>query len=152
MCAIQHLGWLYNNYLNSQENYPLTLLWSFIQTRKFPFLLAITLNDLHRWKLPVIGEEKPGAAIMLFAIFKQEEKQLLANMRIYVGAIIPINTRPKRRAIDLAGASIGLGMVIQQYRFDISRQSYSRMGIVQVSLNVHPLTAIKLFWLMHLHP
>ena len=32
------------------------------------------------------------------------------------------------RAIDLAGTSIGLGIVIQEYQFNISKQSYSRMG------------------------
>lgn len=140
--TIQHLGWVYNNYLNSQEKLPFNIAFgASFKPENFPFLLAITLNDLHRWKLPVIGEEKPGAVDYALRHLRLGGEATIGKHTYLRWGYNPYQHEQTEtgRAIDLAGASIGLGMVIQQYRFDISRQSYSRMGgIVQVSFKRTP--------------
>lgn len=140
--TVQHLGWIYNNYLNSEEKLPLNIaLGVSFKPENFPFLLALTLNDLNRWELPVLGEKNPRSVDHAFRHLQVGGEATIGKHAYLRWGYNPYQHEQTEtgRAIDLAGASVGLGIVIQEYRFDISRQSYSRMGgIVQVSFQRIP--------------
>ena len=135
--TFQHLGWVYNNYLNSEEKLPLNIaLGVSFKPEYFPFLLALTFNDLHRWELPVLGDENPRAVDHIFRHLQLGGEATIGKYAYLRWGYNPYQYEQTKtgRAIDLAGTSIGLGIVIQEYQFNISRQSYSRMGgVVQVS-------------------
>ncbi len=135
--TFQNLGWVYKNYLNSEEKLPLNIsLGVSFKPEYFPFLLALTLNDLHRWELPVLGEENPRAVDHVLRHMQLGGEASIGKYAYLRWGYSPYQHEQTEtgRSIDLAGASIGLGIVIQEYQFDISKQSYSRMGgIVQVS-------------------
>jgi len=140
--VLKHVGMVYNSYNGSDEHLPFDLsIGLSFKPEKFPFLLALSLSDLHRWKLPVLGENNPSHLDYFVRHITIGGEANLGKHAFLRWGYQPYKHEQTQtgRAIDLAGASFGFGVIIKDYQFDLSRQSYSRMGgVVQVSLKRLP--------------
>lgn len=140
--VLKHVGMVYNSYNGSDERLPFDFSMGLsFKPEKFPFLLALSLSDLHRWKLPVLGERNPTQLDYFVRHINLGGEANLGRHAFLRWGYQPYRHEQTQtgQAIDLAGASFGFGIKVKEYQFDISRQSYSRMGgVVQVSLKRIP--------------
>lgn len=104
----------------------------------FPFQLNLTLRQLNNPELRVFGEEEaPGVMdnLMRHVIFGGEA-ELGGSLMLRLGYDHYLHEQTKTgKAVDLAGASFGVGFKVKSFIIDLSRNSYSKLGgITRISL------------------
>lgn len=104
----------------------------------FPFQLNLTLRQLNNPELRVFGEDAaPGFFdnLMRHIIFGGEA-ELGGSLMLRFGYDHYLHEQTKTgKAVDLAGASFGVGFKVKSFIIDLSRNSYSKLGgITRISL------------------
>lgn len=106
----------------------------------FPFHLNLTLRQLNNWDLRTFGEsEKPELLDNLFRhILVGGEADIGENMQIRLGYDHYLHKQTKTgQTFDLAGMAFGVGFEFKNMTFDVSRNSYSKLGgITRLSIKV----------------
>lgn len=106
----------------------------------FPFHLILTLKQLNNWDLRTFGEsEKPKLVDNIFRhVLFGGETSIGENMQIRLGYDHYLHEQTKTgKTFDLAGVAFGLGFDFKNMTFDVSRNSYSKLGgITRLSIKV----------------
>lgn len=103
-----------------------------------PLRLSVTAHSLTTWELPSFNDEQtPRFADHLFRhLILGGEFLFTENVHLRLGYNHFLHEELRSDArIDLGGASIGLGISVAGFRFDVSRNSYSDVGrLTQLSI------------------
>ncbi|MDR9418505.1 type IX secretion system protein PorQ [Gracilimonas sp.] len=97
----------------------------------FPFQLILTLKQLNNWDMRIFGEtERPTFANNLFRhVLFGGETNVAEVMRVRLGYDHYLHEQTKTgKNFDLAGLAFGIGFDIKNFTFDLSRNSYSKLG------------------------
>ncbi|MFO8029874.1 MAG: type IX secretion system protein PorQ [Cyclonatronaceae bacterium] len=137
--AFRQLGTQLTRFDETREELPLTLMAGIThRLQHLPLRFSLALHSLDRWNLPVFDDESdPGFTDNLFRHMRFGTEFLFSenfNLRLGYDHLHSEELKTDSR-IDLSGASIGLGIVIRDIRFDISRTSYSETGgLIQLNI------------------
>lgn len=109
----------------------------------FPFQLSLTLKQLNNWDMRIVGEnERPGFVDNAFRhVLFGGETNLGENVTVRLGYDHYLHEHTKTgRNFDLAGIAFGVGFTIKTITFDLSRNSYSKLGgITRLSVKTNLL-------------
>lgn len=97
----------------------------------FPFQLILTFKQLNNWDMRIFGEtERPTFVNNLFRhVLFGGEANIAEVMRVRLGYDHYLHEQTKTgKNFDLAGVSFGIGFDIRNFTFDLSRNSYSKLG------------------------
>jgi hypothetical protein len=138
--SFQHLGSQLTTFDGTREQLPFNLSGGIThRLQHLPLRFNLTLHSLNRWEIPVFDdEEPPGFSENLFRRARFGIEILFSeNFHFRMGYDRLKNEELKTdRRIDLSGTGIGLGIVIRNIHFDISRTSYSETGgLLQLNLS-----------------
>ena len=137
--VIKNLGTQLSYYNGKAERFPLDILASVThKPEHIPMRLTVTLQKLNDWDLRSFGEDSApplGQNLMRHVIFGNEIL-LGDHVRARIGYNhYQHNQIQSNKRIDTAGLSFGVGIEINRFRFDVSRNSYSELGgLLQMSI------------------
>ncbi len=135
-----NLGLQLTKFDETGEDLPFTITAGIThRLQHLPLRFNLALHSLNRWELPVFDdEEDPGFTGHLFRHARMGLEILFSenvNLRIGYDRLKNEELKTDRR-IDLSGAGIGLGIGFSDFKFDVSRTSYSETGgLVQLSIS-----------------
>ncbi len=137
--AITNFGGQINAFDTKREPLPLDIrLGISRKLEHVPLRLSITAHSLNNWNLMTITDtKKPNIATDIFRHFELGGEFLLSdNVELRLGYNRYQHEELKTSSrLDFAGTSIGLGIHINKYQFDISRNSFSQSGgYLQINL------------------
>ena len=137
--SFQHLGFQLSTFDETGEELPFTITAGIThQLQHLPLRFNLALHSLDRWEMPVFDDvEDPGFFDNLLRHGRLGVELLFSeqvHLRLGYDRLSSEELKTDRR-IDLSGAGIGLGIALSDFRFDISRTSYSESGgWVQLSM------------------
>lgn len=103
-----------------------------------PFRLSLTAHSLNRWNMQTFSDEEDPEILdnILRRLIIGGELLLSENVNFRLGYNNYMHQELKAaNRVDLAGFSIGLGLQIRGFHFDVSRSSYSDSGgLTQLSI------------------
>lgn len=139
--SVRNLGSQLSAFDEQKEPLPLDVSVGFSKKPEaFPFHLNLTLKQLNNWDLRTFGEqEKPEFIDNLFRhILVGGEADIGENMQVRLGYDHYLHEQTKTgQTFDLAGIAFGLGFDFKNMTFDVSRNSYSKLGgITRLSIKV----------------
>lgn len=130
--SFQHLGHQLTPFDDTRESLPFTLSASIThRLQHLPLRGNLTLHSLEQWEIPVFDDDdKPGIPENLFRRMRFGLEILFSeNVNLRFGYDHLKNEELKTdRRIDLAGATIGLGIVIRDINIDLTHASFSETG------------------------
>ncbi len=137
--SFRNFGVQITQFDDTREDLPFSLMAGIThRLQHLPLRFNLTLHSLDQWNLPVFDDESdPGFSDNLFRRMRFGTEFLFSDnfhLRLGYDHLQGQELKTDRR-IDLSGASIGLGIVIRDIHFDISRTSYSETGGL-IQLNV----------------
>lgn len=137
--AITNLGTQISTFDSRREPLPLDIrLGISRKLEHVPLRLSLTAHSLNRWNLWTFDDaKKPGFTSNLLRHFNIGGEFLLSsNVELRLGYNRYQHEELKAsNRLDFAGTSIGLGIHIDKYQFDISRNSFSQTGgYLQINL------------------
>ncbi|MDG5766849.1 type IX secretion system protein PorQ [Balneolales bacterium ANBcel1] len=140
--SFRHLGAQLTPFDDTREDLPFTITAGIThRLQHLPLRFNLALHSLNRWEMPVFDDEDdPGFTSNLFRHMRMGVELLFSeNVNLRIGYDHLRNQELKSdQRIDLSGAGIGLGIGYRDFRFDISRSSYSETGgLIQLSLSHH---------------
>ena len=139
--AVRNLGAQITKFEERREPLPLDVSVGISKKPEaFPFHLSFTLRQLNNWDLRTFGEsEKPELLDNLFRhMLFGAEADIGENMQVRLGYDHYLHEQTKTgQTFDLAGMAIGVGFNFKSMTFDVSRNSYSKLGgITRLSIKV----------------
>ena len=140
--AVRNLGDQFSYYNQTREELPFDVSLGFSKKpENFPFQINFTLTRLNDWDLRVFGEDEQPAFLRNLSrhviIGGEAPLGKALILRLGYNRYLHEQTRTDR-AIELAGASIGLGIKVKGLVIDLSRSSYSQTGgLVQLSVRTN---------------
>lgn len=137
--AITNLGGQLSAFDTKREPLPLDIrLGISRKLEHVPLRLSITAHSLNSWNLTTITDtKKPDLVTDIIRHFELGGEFLLSdNVELRLGYNRYQHEELKTsNRLDFAGTSIGLGIHINKYQFDISRNSFSQSGgYLQINL------------------
>ncbi len=137
--SVRNLGAQISTFNGRREPLPLDVSAGITKKPKaFPFQLSLTFRKLNDWDMRIFGEQqKPTFANNLMRhILFGGETYFGENFAIRLGYDHYLHEQTNTGgAFSLAGVSFGIGFIIKNINFDISRGSYSKLGgITRVSI------------------
>lgn len=137
--SFRNLGDQLDYYDGIKEELPFDISAGFSKKpENFPFRLNLTFRQLNDWDMRIIGEAKdPNFFNNLFrhVIFGGEAAFSESFLfRLGYNRLLHEQTKTNQ-SFDLAGVSVGVGLIVKGLNIDLSRSSYSKLGgIVQISV------------------
>lgn len=130
--AVRNLGAQLSAFDETREPLPLDLSVGISKKPEgFPFMLSLTLKELTNWDMRIFGEtEKPSAFnnIMRHVLIGGETR-MGENFFVRLGYDHYLHEQTKTgKNFDLAGIAFGIGFTLKDITFDLSRNSYSKLG------------------------
>lgn len=137
--SVRNLGAQITTFAGQREPLPLDISAGISKKpEKFPFHLHLTLRQLNNWDMRLPGEaSNPNLLNNLFRhVIFGAEARFTENFFLRLGYDHLLHEQTATSAtFDFAGIAYGVGFAIKNIQFDVSRNSYSKLGgITQLSI------------------
>lgn len=137
--SLRNAGAQLTAFNDRKERLPLDLRLGITRSLEYlPFRLSLTAHSLNQWKMNTMSdEESPNFADNIARrLIIGGELLLSENVHFRLGYNHFLSQELKTtNRLDLAGFSLGLGVQIRRFHFDVSRSSYSEIGgLTQLSI------------------
>jgi len=130
--TVRNLGTQLSSFDEVREPLPLDISVGISkQPEGFPFMLSLTFKELNNWDMPIFGEtENPSAFNNIMRhVLIGGETTMGENLYLRLGYDHYLHEQTQTgKNFDLAGIAFGIGFTIKDITFDLSRNSYSKLG------------------------
>jgi len=139
--SVRNLGRQLTAFDEQKEPLPLDVSAGFSKKPEaFPFQINLTFKQLNNWDMRIFGEsERPEPLDNLFRhVLIGGETNVGDNFQLRFGYDHYLHEQTKTgKTFDLAGIAFGVGVNFNNITFDVSRNSYSKLGgITRLSIKV----------------